>query len=113
VPHPNVVLFDVRVGWLTLALSRLLRGCIATCGSISGEECKVKIPTLPKSGEGWGTLESVLIEIVHSITQKGGPPADGRPEFAKGGRAKDLDVLLIPTERSRKSRTLGSTEQVP
>jgi hypothetical protein len=42
---------------------------IASCGSISAEErAKVKIPTLPNSGEGWGTLQFVQIEIVGSIT---------------------------------------------
>ncbi len=55
VPHPNVVLFDVRVGLLTLFRLGFRRVNI----SASENRTRVKIPTLPKSGEGWGTLKSM------------------------------------------------------
>ncbi len=51
------------------------------------ERAKVKIPTLPKTREGWGTLQFVLIQIAWSITLR----KAGRPPLA----AKALNQGLI------------------
>ncbi len=51
-PHPNVVLFDVRVGYLTFVLSQLFRGMNRALWTSQRRRArKVKIPTLPKSGK--------------------------------------------------------------
>ena len=66
--HPNVVLFDVTVGWLTVLSLPVPRNGLQHVGQSAMKNAQVKIPTLPNSREGWGTLQLVPIEIVGSIT---------------------------------------------
>jgi len=46
------MLFDVRVGVLAFSCLRVVRGINPDIW-----DSRVKIPTLPKSRQGWGTLQ--------------------------------------------------------